>query len=71
MVPKNNLPPFILSKLAIALSIREGKLCAVDFETDNDGLELSRPKNFWVHDMLFLNCFIYTVNNNNHFLVGF
>lgn len=48
-----NLPPFILSKLAIALSIREGKLCAADFETDNDGLELSRQTIFGDHDLLF------------------
>ncbi|MDE7432637.1 MAG: DndE family protein [Lachnospiraceae bacterium] len=48
-----NLPPFILSKLAIALSIREGKLCNIDFETDNDGLELSRQTIFGDHDLLF------------------
>lgn len=48
-----NLPPYILAKLAIALSVREGKLCAVDFETDNDGLELSRQTIFGDHDLLF------------------
>ena len=48
-----NLPPYILAKLAIALSIREGKLCALDFETNNDGLELSRQTIFGDHDLLF------------------
>lgn len=48
-----NLPPYILSKLAIALSVREGKLYAADFETDNDGLELSRQTIFGDHDLLF------------------
>ena len=36
------LQPFILSKLAIALSVRKGQLQANDFKTDNNGLELSR-----------------------------
>ncbi|MBQ6154130.1 MAG: DndE family protein [Ruminococcus sp.] len=47
------LQPFILSKLAIALSIREGKLNQNDFSTDNDGLELSRQTIFGDHDLLF------------------
>ena len=47
------LQPFILSKLAIALSIRKGKLCDEDFDTDNDGLELSRQTIFGDHDLLF------------------
>ncbi len=57
-----NLAPFILSKLAIALSIREGKLCPVDFETDNDGLELSRQTIFGDHDLLFKMTIINTEN---------
>lgn len=48
-----NLPPYILSKLAIALSVREGKLFDADFETDNDGLELSRQTIFGDHDLIF------------------
>lgn len=47
------LQPFILSKLAIALSIRKGKILAEDFDTDNDGLELSRQTIFGDHDLLF------------------
>ena len=47
------LQPFILSKLAIALSIRKGKLDEADFNTDNDGLELSRQTIFGDHDLLF------------------
>lgn len=47
------LQPFILSKLAIALSIRKGKLNPNDFNTDNDGLELSRQTIFGDHDLLF------------------
>lgn len=54
------LQPYILSKLAIALSIRKGKLSKNDFLTDNDGLELNRPTIFGEHDLLFksliLNC---------------
>ena len=47
------LQPFILSKLAIALSIRKGKIIVEDFNTDNDGLELSRQTIFGDHDLLF------------------
>lgn len=47
------LQPYILSKLAIALSIRKGKLLAVDFNTNNEGLELSRQTIFAEHDLLF------------------
>ena len=48
-----SLQPFILSKLAIALSIRKGALALSDFATDNDGLELSRQVIFGDHDLLF------------------
>lgn len=48
-----NLQPFILSKLAIALSIKKGTLAPSDFETDNNGLELSRQVIFGDHDLLF------------------
>ena len=47
------LQPFILSKLAIALSIRKGKLEAADFSTDNEGLELNRQTIFGDHDLIF------------------
>lgn len=47
------LQPFILSKLAIALSIKKSDLLPEDFNTDNDGLELSRQTIFGDHDLLF------------------
>lgn len=47
------LQPFILSKIAIALSIRKGKLESIDFSTDNEGLELSRQTIFGDHDLIF------------------
>ena len=47
------LQPFILSKLAIALSVRKGKIDSEDYKTDNDGLELSRQTIFGDHDLLF------------------
>ena len=48
-----SLQPYILSKLAIALSIRKGTLAPQDFETDNNGLEISRQVIFGDHDLLF------------------
>ena len=54
------LQPYILSKLAIALSIKHGKLTSKDFNTDNNGLELSRQTIFGDHDLIFkmliINC---------------
>lgn len=54
------LQPFILSKIAIALSIRKGNLETSDYSTDNDGLELSRQTIFGDHDTIFkaliINC---------------
>ena len=47
------LQPFILSKLAIALSVKKGELFPDDLKTDNDGLELSRQTIFGDHDLLF------------------
>lgn len=47
------LQPFILSKLAIALSIRKGKISSDDYKTNNDGLELNRQTIFGDHDLLF------------------
>ncbi len=47
------LQPFILSKIAIALSIRKGNLESKDFSTDNEGLELSRQTIFGDHDLIF------------------
>lgn len=54
------LQPYILSKIAIALSIKNGKLKQCDMETDNEGLELSRQTIFGDHDLIFkaliINC---------------
>lgn len=47
------LQPYILSKLAIALSIRQGKLTETNYQTDNNGLELSRQTIFGDHDLIF------------------
>ena len=47
------LQPYILSKLAIALSIKKGLLSDKDFQTDNDGLELNRQTIFGDHDLIF------------------
>ena len=47
------LQPFILSKLAISLSIRKGDLLPDDFNTDNEGLELSRQTIFGEHELLY------------------
>ena len=58
------LQPFILSKLAIALSIRKGKIIAEDFNTDNDGLELSRQTIFGDHDLLFKSLIISRENRS-------
>lgn len=54
------LQPFILSKLAIALSIKKGKLYSQDFNTDNEGIELSRQTIFGDHDLLFKSLIINT-----------
>lgn len=47
------LQPYILSKLAIALSVKRGDIGLDDYKTDNDGLELSRQTIFGDHDLLF------------------
>ena len=47
------LQPYILSKLAIALSIKKGKINPEDLRTDNEGLELSRQTIFAEHDLMF------------------
>lgn len=54
------LQPFILSKLAIALSIKKGKLVPEDMNTDNEGLELSRQTIFAEHDLMFKSLIINT-----------
>ena len=54
------LQPYILSKLAIALSIRKGALQEQDFNKDNDGLELNRQVIFGDHDLLFKSLIINT-----------
>lgn len=54
------LQPYILSKLAIALSVKHGRLTSKDYNTDNNGLELSRQTIFGDHDLIFkmliINC---------------
>ena len=63
---KENLEPFILSKIAIALSVRRGPLAELlDYKTDNDGLELNRQTIFGEHDLLF-RCLI--VNNEKRII---
>lgn len=65
------LQPYILSKLAISLSIRKGKLSKNDFSTDNEGLELHRQTIFGEHDLLFksliLNCENQAVTEEEYF----
>ncbi|MEG1882021.1 MAG: DndE family protein [Clostridia bacterium] len=53
MKSKENLEPYILSKIAIALSIRKGSLGQAIEKTDNDGLELNRQTIFGEYDTLF------------------
>lgn len=47
------LQPFALSKIAIALSTRKGKLSPEDLKTNTDGLELNRQTIFGEYDVLF------------------
>lgn len=65
------LQPYILSKLAIALSVRSGKLSLEDFNSDNEGLELSRQTIFGDHDLIFksliINCESKTVTEDEYF----
>lgn len=71
LVQSLGLQPFILSKLAIALSIRNGKIDLEDYKTDNDGLELSRQTIFGEHDLLFksliINCENRPINEEEYF----
>ena len=57
------LQPYILSKLAIALSIRKGRLDKSDYQTDNNGLELSRQTIIGDHDLIFK---MLIINNENY-----
>ncbi len=50
---KNNLQPFALAKIALALSINSGPLSEDDYTTDNDGQELNRQTIFGDHDLIF------------------
>lgn len=50
---KNGLQPFALAKLAIALSIKKGRLSETDYLSDNDGQELNRQTIFGDHDLIF------------------
>ena len=71
LVQSLGLQPFILSKIAIALSIRKGKIDLEDYKTDNDGLELSRQTIFGDHDLLFksliINCESRSINEEEYF----
>ena len=49
----NGLQPYVLSKIAIALSIRKGRLNPEDYKTDNTGLELNRQTIFGDTDSIF------------------
>lgn len=54
------LQPFVLSKIAIALSVRkEEALNNDDFTTDNDGLELNRQTITGEYDDLFKALIVY------------
>lgn len=51
---KTNLQPYVLSKIAIALSVASDKeLEEYDFRTTSDGLELNRQTITGDHDSLF------------------
>ena len=50
---RNNLQPFALAKISIALSVKKGPLLAQDYTTDNDGQELNRQTIFGEHDLIF------------------
>lgn len=56
------LQPFALSKLAIALSVREGNLSSADYAADNEGLELNRQTIFGEYDLLF-KCLVISKEN--------
>ena len=47
------LQPFILSKIAIALSIHAGELKENELKTDTEGLELNRQTIFGEHEIMF------------------
>lgn len=47
------LQPFALAKIAIALSIRLGKLNTEDFQTNTEGLELNRQTIFGDYETLY------------------
>jgi len=53
MEASQNLQPFALSKLAIALSIKRGALSDIEYKTDNEGLEMNRQTIFGEYDLLF------------------
>lgn len=50
---QNGLQPFILAKIAIALSIKDGNLSESDFNTDTEGLELNRQTIFGDTELIF------------------
>ena len=51
---KENLPPYILSKLSIAMSLKNPqRLKDIDFSTDTGGLELNRQTITGEFDLLY------------------
>lgn len=48
-----HLQPYALCKIAIALSLRKCEMDELDFQTDNDGLELNRQTITGEYDELF------------------
>lgn len=58
------LQPYILAKISIALSVRKGLLSDEDFQSDNDGLELSRTTIFGEYDTVYRA--IITAQYNNY-----
>lgn len=48
-----HLQPYALCKIAIALSLRKCEIDELDFQTDNDGLELNRQTITGEYDELF------------------
>mgnify|MGYP000669278832 CR=1 FL=1 len=60
-----NLQPYILSKLAISLSLKSNEpFTESDFKTDNNGLELNRQTITGEHDELF-KCLV-AMKENRH-----
>ena len=53
LAQSSGLQPYVLSKLAIAFSLRSGALSDEDYKTDHNGLELNRQTIFGETDLIF------------------